>query len=148
MQEIQTPLRIPELDVKGQAEHPLTIVERVQNTLSVLTGFWKHKRVLIKASPSGILFASNPPVVDVFHVTGVGANDDYRGDDIVATEVMVIAHPDNTGRIWTKTKEAATDANAIPLDAKESARLTVTNLNQLHIRTVVDGEKAIVAYSL
>jgi hypothetical protein len=148
MQEIQTPIRIPELDIKGDPESPPTLIEKVQNTLSILTGYWKHKRVLLKASPSGILFATNPAVEEFYHVTGSGANDDYQGNTKDATEVLVIAHPDNAGRIWVNKGKVATDANGIPLDAKESTRITVTNLNQLHIKIVTDGEKAIVGYSI
>lgn len=148
MREIQTPLRIPEMDIKGQPESPPTLIDKVQNTLSILTGYWKHRRVLCKASPSGVLFATNPAVEDINHVVGSGANYNYQGGSKDATEVLVIAHPDNTGRIWVNKGKVATDSNGIPLDAKESTRITVTNFNQLHIKIVVDGEKAIVGYSI
>ena len=148
MQEIQTPLRCPELDIKGQPESPLTLSDKVQQVLSTLTGFWKNKRVLLKASPSGILFTASPQLEDVYHNVGSGANDDYQGPNKPCTEVVVMGHPDNTGNIWVRTKKVATVNTAWPLSANDVTGFTITNLNLLHILTVVDGEKAIIAYSM
>lgn len=148
MQEIQTPLRCPELDIKGTPEHPITLSDKVQQTLSILTGFWKNRRTLLKSSPSGILFTASPQLEDIIHVTGSGANDTYRGDNKPCTEVLVMGHPDNTGKIWVRTKEVATVNNAWPLDANDVMGFTITNLNMLHALIIADGEKIIIAYTM
>lgn len=148
MQEIQTPLRCPELDVKGHPDSPLTLSDKVQQTLSIVTGFWKNKRTLLKSSPSGILFTASPQIDDIVHYTGSGANDDVQGDAKPCTEVLVMAHPDNGSKIWVRTKEAATVNNAWPLDAGDTVGFTITNLSMLHALVVADGEKFIVAYTM
>ncbi len=148
MQEVGTPLGIPELDIKGQPSAPLTLSDNIQQVLSTLCGFWKNKRTLLKSSPSGILFTASPQLEDIIHNTGSGANDTYQGGKQPCTEVIIMGHPDNTGKIWARTKEVATVNNAWPLDANDAISFTITNLNMLHILTVVDGEKAIIAYSM
>jgi len=148
MREIHTPLGVDELDIKGTPSSPATISDNIQQVLSTLCGFWKNRRTLLKSSPSGILFTASPQIEDIFHVTGSGANDTYQGENKPCTEVMVMGHPDNTGKLWVRTKEAATVDNAWPLDANDVTGFTITNLNMLHILTVVDGEKAIIAYTM
>lgn len=148
MREIHTPLNVPELDLKGQPDSPATLSDNIQQVLSTLCGFWKNRRTLLKSSPSGILFTASPQLEEIYHVTGVGANDTYQGENKPCTEVMVMGHPDNTGKIWVRTKKAASVDNAWPLDANDATGFTITNLNMLHILTVLDGEKAIIAYSI
>lgn len=84
---------------------------------------------------------------DVVHYTGSGANDDVQGDDIECAELLVMAHPDNAGRVWVRTGEAATTSNAWPLDAGEIFSFNVENLSDLQMLIVTSGEKIIVAYA-
>jgi len=148
MREIHTPLGVPELDIKGTPSSPATISDNIQQVLSTLTGFWKNKRVLLKASPSGILFTTGPQLEDIFHVTGSGVNDTYQGENIPCSEILVMAHPDNGSKIWLRKGVTATVDNAWPLNANDVMGLTITNLNMLHLLIVGDGEKAIIAYTL
>ncbi len=60
---------------------------------------------------------------------------------------MVMAHPDNTGRVWVRTGAAATVNNAWPLDAGEVLSFNVNNLSELQMLIVVDTEELIVAYA-
>lgn len=148
MGEIHNPLRIPELDIKPEPSGGMRISEDMQQVLSTLTGFWRNKRMLLKSSPSGILFTSSPQLEDMFHVTGAGANYTYQGENIECTEVLVMAHPDNASKVWVRPKQVATVNNAWPLDANDVVGITVTNLSMLHLLIVADGEKAIIAYSM
>ncbi len=148
MTHIGTPMKIPELDLLPEQEGGIQLSKDMQQVLSLLTAFWKNKRVVLKASPSGVLFSSSPPLEDIYHVTGVGANDTYQGENIPCSEVMVMGHPDNTGIIWARSRVIATVNNAWPLAAKEVMGFTITNLNLLHLLLVVAGEKAIIAYTL
>lgn len=147
MQTIQQPLTIPELDLKPESAGAIELTLDMQQTLALLTGFWRNTRVLLKASPSGILFVTSPQLTDVLHVTATGANFTYQGENIPCSEIMVMGHPDNTGRIWVRPHAVATTSNAWPLAAKDVVGLSITNLNMLHLLIVTNTEKAIIAYS-
>ncbi len=83
---------------------------------------------------------------DVLHYTGVGANDTQQGDSVACTELLIMGHPDNTGKVWVRAgTELATVNNAWPLDAGEVMSFNVSNLSDLQMLIVVSGEKLIVA---
>jgi len=119
----------------------------MQQVLALLAGYWQNKRVLLKATPSGMLCVTSPQVKDIYHVTANDDNYAYQGENIGCSEVMVIAHPDNTGRIWVKAHALALTTNSIPLDKKELFSFTITNLNMLNLLIATDTEKAIVIYT-
>jgi len=148
MIQIGTPLKVPELNLSPEPEGGIVLSKDMQQVLSLLTGYWQNKRLLLKSSPSGVLFTSSPQLNDIYHVPGVGANFEYKGSDIPCTEILVMGHPTNTGNIWVKPNAVATVDNAWPLAKSEVLNISLTNLSILNILIVVDGEKAIVAYTL
>ena len=148
MNRIGNPMAIPELNLQPEQQGGIELSENMQQTLALLAGYWRNNRVLLKASPSGVAFSCSPQIEAVYHVTGVGANDDYVGGDVKCSELMIMGHPDNTGRIWVKPHASATDANGWPLEAGDVIGLSLTNLNMLNIRIVVAAEIAIVAYTM
>lgn len=141
-------MRCPELDLSPQLSGAVQLSENMQQVLSLNTAFWRNQRVVLKASPTGVLFTCSPQLEDIIHVTGVGADDLYQGDNIKCSEVMVMGHPDNTGNVWVRTKAVATVDNAWPLAAKEVMGFSITNLNMLHLLIKLDTERAIIAYTL
>lgn len=147
MQTIQQPLTIPELDLKPESAGAIELTPDMQQTLALLAGFWRNTRVLLKASPSGVLFTASPQIKGVVNVTGVGANYPYQGSNIPCSEVLVLAHPDNTGRIWVNPHAVAAADTGYPLDAGDPIGFGVTNLNMVHLLIVTAGEKAIIVYS-
>lgn len=86
-------------------------------------------------------------IKDIEHYTGSGANDTQVGTDTPCSEIMVMGHPDNTGKIWVRPHKTATISNSWPLAAGEVVGFTLVNLNQLNMLVVVSGEKVIVAYN-
>lgn len=148
MAQVGNPLKIPELDLRPEPMGGVELSENMQQTLALLTAFWRNQRVVLKASPSGVLFTASPQLEDIFHVTGSGANDVYQGPNLQCSEVLVMGHPDNAGKIWARSKKVATVDNAWPLAAGDVMGFTITNLNMLHLLIVVDGDKVIVAYTL
>lgn len=84
---------------------------------------------------------------NIEHFTGVGANDEQQGSDVVCTELLVMGHPDNTGTVWVRTGEVATVNNAWPLAAGEILSFNADNLSDLQMLIVVSGDKLIVAYA-
>lgn len=147
MNTIGNPMTIPELDLKPEPTGGIQLSEDMQQTLSLLTAFWLNKRILLKASPSGILFTASPQIKNVFHVTASSGNYVYQGDNIECTEIMIMGHPDNTGKVWIKPHDIAATTNAWPLNKGDAICLSITNLNMLNLLIVTNGEKAIVAYA-
>lgn len=84
---------------------------------------------------------------DIEHFTGVGANDTQQGSDVACQEILCMAHPDNTDKVWVRTGSTATTSNAWSLEKGEVFSFSVDNLNELRMLIVVSGEKLIVAYA-
>jgi len=148
MSVIGNPMNIPELNLMPEPVGGIQLSDDMQQVLAMLTGYWHNKRVLLKATPSGVLFVTSPQLKDIIHVAATSGSFAYQGSNIECSEVLVLAHPDNTGRVWVRTNTAAAVTNALPLDKGDSIVLGITNLNMLRLLIVTNGEKAIVAYSL
>jgi len=141
-------MKCPELDLQPEPKGGVELSENMQQTLALLTAFWRNQRVILKASPTGVLFTCSPQLENIIHVPAVGAEYPYQGDDIKCSEVMVMGHPDNTGNVWVRTKVAAAVDNAWPLAAKEVMGFSITNLNMLHLLVKLADEVVIIAYTL
>lgn len=148
MVEIQTPLKIPDLDLRPELSGAILLSPDMQQVLALLAGFWLNQRILIKATPTGGLCVNSLPLKDIYHETAIGDNYTKQAADMPCSEVMVMAHPDNVGKVWVRTNITATENNSWPLEAKEVISFTVTNLNQLQLLIKTSGEKAIIAYTI
>ena len=147
MNQIGTPMKCPELNLSPEPEGGIQLSPDMQQVLSVLTGFVKNKRVLLKASPGGVLETTSARLQDITHYTADQTNYVKQGDNKPCSEIMVMAHPDNTGKVWVRTLTAATTSNSWPLGAGEVINFAVDNLRDLRMLIVVDTEKLIVAYT-
>lgn len=143
-----TPVKMPELNLIPETERGIELDAGMKQVLAVLTAYCREERVVLKASPSGVLFTASSPLGDIFHVPASTGNFAYQGKNIACSEVLVMAYPTNASKIWVRTKTIATVDNAWPLDAYDVFSFTITNLNMLHILIVGNGEKAIIAYSI
>jgi hypothetical protein len=148
MHTIGNPMPIPELNLQPEQTGGLQLTESMQQVLAALTGFWHNKRLLLKASPGGVLFVTSPQVKGIFHVTASTDNYAYQGDNVECSEVLVMGHPDNNGKVWVQAHAAATGDNGWPLDKTDVVNLGITNLNMLHLLIVTNTEKAIIGYTL
>ena len=126
----------------------IPLADEVRQTLALILGYSNSDRVPLRASPSGILYATSPNLVDVVHYVAAAPNAAKQGAEIACTELLCMAHPDNTGRIWVRTRVAATVNNAFPLDKGDIVDFCVENLNQLFALIVANGDTLIVGYSL
>lgn len=147
MRNIGKSLQFPELELRPEIKEMIKLSDDMQQTLAALAGYDGVSRRLLRCSNSGVFNVTSPRIKDIFHVVGQGANYDWHGFDIPATEVMIMAHPDNTGLVWVKNDEAATANNGWPLSKKEIIAVTIDNLSNLHLLIIVDGEKAIIAFT-
>jgi len=147
MNRIGTPLECPELHLSEKHEGGMELSKDVQQTLSMLAGFVKNKRVLLKASPGGILETTSARLQDIKHYDATEANHALQGDDIPCSEIMCMGHPDNGGKVWVRTMTAAGLTNSWPLGAGDVINFAVDNLRDLRMLIVVDTETLIVAYT-
>ena len=148
MNSIGTPLKIPELTLSPEPEGGIVLSKDMQQTLSLLTGYWQNKRLLLKSSPSGVLFTSSPQIKDIIHVNGVAVAFTYKGDDVECSEVLIMGHPDNVGTVWVKPHALALSTNAWPLAKNDVVGLGITNLNMLNLLFANVTDIAIIAYSM
>jgi len=147
MGSINKPMDVPELNLEPPIIGKLRLSEDMQQTLALLTAYGDNKRIVLRASESGVLSVASARIADIVHYTGVGASDEQAGGDVPCTEVMVMGHPDNTGVIWVRPDKTATADNAWPLAANAAVGFTLDNLKQLNMLIVVAGEKVIVGYT-
>ena len=144
---INKPMGVDNLGLEPPISGKLRLSEDMQQTLALLTGYGDNERKVLRASESGVLNTASARIADIVHYTGVGANDEQTGGDVPCTEVLVMAHPDNTGLVWVRPDVTASTANAWPLADGEVVSFTLDNLKQLNMLIVAAGEKVIVAYS-
>lgn len=147
MSEIHKALRIPELDLRPPITGHIRLSEDMQQTLALLTGLGDNKRVILKATESGVLNTVSPQVKDIVVVTANATPYAWQGGDIPCTEVAVMAGLDNSNRVWVRSNSAASAANGWPLDKGDPFGFTLSNLNQLHVTIQTSGEIAIIAYT-
>jgi len=147
MSTINKPMDVSELNIQPPLKGKTRLSDDMQQTLALLTAYGADKRRPLRCSESGVLNITDPRIKDIEHYTGVGANDTQTGDDLPCTTVMVMGHPDNTGKVWVRPNKTATVDNSWPLAAGEVVGFTLDNLSQLHMLFAVDGEKVIVAYT-
>ena len=144
MQTIGTPLQCPDLGLSPEHKGGIRLSDDMQQVLSLLCGFVKNQRVPLRCSPNGILETTSAKAQDVKHYTGSGANDTQSGSDLPCSEILCMAHPDNTGMVWVRTGGTAATNNSWPLAKGEYVRFAVDNLSRLRMLIVVDAEKLIV----
>ena len=147
MGEILLPFRIEDLLLKPEMAGRLRLSDDMQQTLASLVGYDDVARRLLRCSKSGTLFTTSPRISNISHITADQDTYTKQLSDIAATEIMIMAHPDNVGLVWVKNDETATVNNGWPLGPKEVVSFTVDNLNNVNILIALDTEKAIIAYT-
>ncbi|GAJ24204.1 unnamed protein product [marine sediment metagenome] len=143
-----SPVKMPELNLIPETDRGIELDKGMKQVMSLLTAYWRERRVTLQSTPSGSLFTCNPEIKDIFHVPADGDGDVYQGDDIQCSEVMVMAHPSNGNTIWVRPHKIATVDNAWPLLKYDVVSFTITNLNMLHILIETSTERAIIAYTM
>jgi len=119
----------------------------MQQTLALLAAYGINKRIVLRGSELGVLNVTSARIKNIVHYTRSGVTEEIQGDNVTCSEVIVIGHPDNTGKIWVRTDAVATVDNAVPLDAKDRVGFSVNNLSELQLFVAVDNETAIVMYA-
>jgi len=142
------PVKMPELHLIPEADRGIEVDAGMKQVMSLLTAYWREKRVTLQATPSGMLFVGSSQLADIFHVPATDTDFVYQGDNIACSEVMVMGHPQNGDTIWVRSHKVATVDNAWPLLKYDVVSFTITNLSMLHILIPVNTQKAIIAYTI
>lgn len=143
-----SPVKMPELHLIPETDRGIELDAGMKQVMSLLTAYWREKRVTLQGTPSGSLFVSSPQIADIIHYPAAGNNDLYQGANIACSEVMVMGHPSNGDVIWVRSHKVATVDNAWPLLKYDVVSFTITNLSMLHILIPVTTERAIIAYTI
>jgi len=147
MPEILKSLTFDDLPTKPPLVGRPRISDDLQQSVALLVGWDGATRRLVSVSPSGILHIASSPIKAILNVL---ANQDaytYQGGDILTSEVLIKANPDNVGRIWVNAGIAAAVDTGHPLDGGEWVCFSVNNLRSLHLFIALDTEKASIIYT-
>jgi len=147
MSNINKPMDIPELNLKPPIDGKVRLSEDMQQTLALLCAYVNSKSVILKASESGVLNVTSARIKDIIHCVATVPNCSIVGPNVTCSEVLLMAHPDNTGLVWVRPDKPATANNAWPLAKSEVVNFSVDNLNQINALVIVDGETVIAAYT-
>lgn len=147
MGEIRTPFELIDLPTKPPLPSNPRVSDDIQQTLATLVGYDGTSRRILRATPSGILQVVNPLAKEFANILSNTTNYLWQGDDIKCSEVVVRAHPDNSGRVWVNVYAAAAADTGWPLDANEHVVLTLTNLSHLHVKIIATAEKVVAFYT-
>jgi len=148
MAKVTLPIASDQIGLRPPLPSQIPVSDELRQTLALLLGYHQGDRIPLACSPSGILYTASPRLVDVFHWTAAAPNTSKQGDNIACTEVLCTAHPDNTGRIWVRTRSTAAANNAFPLDKGDPIGFSIENLSELFALIVANGDTLIVGYSL
>lgn len=147
MSDMNKPMDIPELGLKPPITSKVRLSDDMQQTLALLTGYFDSRRVLLKATESGVLQVVQPVIKDIVVFTATLGTQSWQGGDIPCTDVAVIGGLYNTGIVWVRPYSAASAANAWPLAKGDVFPFTIGNLNQLHITIETIDDLAAIAYT-
>jgi len=98
--------------------------------------------------PEGIETVIGPFTNEFKIITATSDNYHWRPDSEPAAEVVVRAHPDNTGRCWVNVWDQPSDTDGWPLNPNEWVKLTIYDLYNLRILIETSGDKVILAKSV
>jgi hypothetical protein len=138
---------MPEMHLPVEADRGIELDAGMKQVLALLTAYCREKRVVLRASDSGMLWVGSPELADIIVFTATGGTKAWQGDDIACSEVAVIAGLSNGDRLWTRPNKVATSLNAWPLDKSEIFGFTLHNLNQLHVTIQTTDDIAVIAYT-
>jgi len=150
MPDINKPMAVPELNLHPPITGKVRLSQDMQQTLALLCGMGISKRIVLRASESGVLLVGEPVIKDIVILTGaIPAEESLsiaQGSDVPCSMAMVMAHPDNTDTCWVRPYNLPDDTHKWPMDAKEAIIFSVDNLNRLHFLFDTDEEQVIIAY--
>ena len=124
----------------------IPVSTEMQQALALMLGLWHGQRIPLKTCHNGVSRINDDTIFDIVHITAAAPNTPVVGTNLPVTSVLLKAHPDNTGRIWVRTRGTATANNAWPLEAGEGINLSMDCYSQASALIVTTGDTLIVAF--
>jgi len=147
MPDINKPMDVPELNLQPPITGKVRLSEDMQQTLALLCAMGSSKRIVLRASESGMLLVGEPVIKDIVIVTSAAGTGLAQGGDIVCSQAMVMAHPDNTDKTWVRPYKACDDTHKWPMQAWDVVKFAVDNVNRLYFLCDTPEEKVIIVYT-
>ena len=147
MSKIAIPKSHADLPIRPPVSGSIPLSDTIQHVLALLVGSTQESTTMLQVSPSGAVCTTSKRLQDIVHYTANVDNYVKQGDNKPTTEIMVMGHPNNTGKVWARSDKAATVNNAWPLAKNAVVNFSIDNLSQLHLLIEVTDDTAIVAYT-
>lgn len=147
MPDINKPMDVPELNLQPPITGKVRLSEDMQQTLALLCAMGSSKRVVLRASESGVLLTGEPVIKDVVILTSAAGTGLGQGSDIPCSSIMVMGHPLNTDTTWVRPYAACDDTHKWPLQKWDVIKFAVDNVNRLHFLCDTPEEKVIIGYT-
>jgi len=147
MPEVLIPLTFEDLPTKPPLIGRPRISEDLQQTVALLVGWDNTTRRLVSVSPTGVLYVTSARVKGIANVLFASPSYAWQGEIVSVSEVLIRAHPDNTGRVWANVGAVAAADTGYPLDAGEWVKWSINNLHTLYLLGSATATKAIVVYT-
>lgn len=141
------PFSFDDLPTKPPITGRPKLSEDLQQTIALLSGFDGVTRRLIRCSPTGVIRVGSARAIGLYNI--VANKDDYTTicADCPASEVMIRAFPDNTGRVFVNFGSPAAVNTGYPLFTGEWVTLSLDNLNSLQLYIEKDTDKVAAIYT-
>ena len=147
MFEILRSFTLDDIPTKPEVTGRPKLSEDIQQTLALLLGWDGSTRRIIRSTPTGVLRVCDGRAKAVLNVTADQAAYTLTPDDIPTSEIMIKAHPDNTGQVVVNIGIVASLTAGFWLDSGESVEFSINNLKSLRIYVELDTEKAAILYT-
>lgn len=141
------PFGFEDIPTKPEMSPQPLISDDIQQTLATLVCYDGETRRLVRGTKQGKLQVVNPLAALFVNISATEGNFLWQGSEIKTSEVVVRAHPDNSGRVWVNVFAAAAADTGWPLDANEHITLTLNSLSHLHLKIITNAEKVILLYT-
>ena len=144
MYKIQIPFPVKGLPMKPELTGQQTVDDKIIQSLATLLGWDGESRRLITCAINGALHTVTPPLAGITNVASSGANEDVTFSDQQTTEIIVVANRNNTGDVWVNVDAAAAIDTGMLLDAGDSVKFSINNMQRLNLFIVTNGNKVII----
>jgi len=148
MAEILKNLTFEDLPTKPPLTGRPRISDDLQQTVALLVGWDGVTRRIIRCSPTGALYVTSPKVKGIINFQADGDSDDWQGDAIKTSEVLIKAKTGNTGNLWVNVGAAAAVNTGFQLLSGEYVNFSINNLHTLYLHFTKDDDWVNIIYTV
>lgn len=132
------------LRIDPDAFEQLEVDDKAIQTLAAMFGWDGDARRLITCASRGSMYSVSPAVHTIMNEASVAPGENMTFDNLLTTEVMIMANSANTGDVWVNVGVAAAVDTGWPLHSGDIVTFSINNMKDLHIHVVTSGDKVII----